>query len=621
MRRAARGVVWPASLAAVVVVVVTVVVVVAGGGGCVAASGCEGDGAIESTTARSSGDQWWQAVRTLGARKKKASAADDTDAGANEPEVDALLSELLDALRARSECPLEPLLQQREPIHVQGAGALLDWPCLHWTPEQLATSWPPPKVMRDVKALPSLNSSYMFPSDQPLAQYPEVYNATWRPHFSRHNLTTDAFFAHMACAEGDKAACTSVQNTNPELLRVGNSSVCDDGLNETCAADEDAAVCSGGCSDEAATGAATPTMSGRSGDEVRLNFAGPLDDLGELASDFPFAAAVPCGLEHEDHFEVRPYVWIAERGARTPTHYDVFNNVYFQVYGNKTFLLAPPSTHKQLKLQSALHPAHRSAQRQLSRIHMNFYTGEASAVPVYRVTLQPGDVLTIPALWLHEVIADTPSISVNTWSGARATFVSDQAGSELERVFSHDELLHAATAPLILREMLVLIYQDLAITDDEWVTLLLDELLMDRYGSIDVPFQCTTNHDGGMREAAHANGDGAASGGEQTHMRALCARVCRSRSSLSATNTTTPPPSCRHDEVDAFIANANVVLQDIQGTVRNVVADLKQVQELVGDGGRAMFNTLLLNMVERAAAHLVGPTHVAQFIYDSICCV
>ena len=91
--------------------------------------------------------------------------------------------------------------------------------------------------------------------------------------------------------------------------------------------------------------------------------------------EFPFAAAVPCGFEHEEHFEVRPYVWIGEALSRTPTHYDYFNNVYLQVYGRKTFYLAPPALHQGLRIRSALHPAHRSTELQLSRAHALSYAG------------------------------------------------------------------------------------------------------------------------------------------------------------------------------------------------------------------------------------------------------
>ena len=53
-----------------------------------------------------------------------------------------------------------------------------------------------------------------------------------------------------------------------------------------------------------------------------------------------------------------------------------------------------------------------------------------------RVTLEPGDILTIPALWLHEVIADTTSISLNTWTGCVEGFLRTASKQACTQVLS-----------------------------------------------------------------------------------------------------------------------------------------------------------------------------------------
>ena len=46
---------------------------------------------------------------------------------------------------------------------------------------------------------------------------------------------------------------------------------------------------------------------------------------------------------------------------------------------------------------------------------------------------------------------------------SRATYLANRAAHELERIFGHDELMASPHAALILREMLVLVHQDIGI--------------------------------------------------------------------------------------------------------------------------------------------------------------
>lgn len=94
-------------------------------------------------------------------------------------------------------------------------------------------------------------------------------------------------------------------------------------------------------------------------------------------------------------------LWFGPGGTHTPAHHDTTNVLFCQIYGHKRVWLASP------------------AQVSLARGAQGFYAGRALSaagvddLPVYDVTLQPGDLLLIPAGWWHEVRAMSVSISVS----------------------------------------------------------------------------------------------------------------------------------------------------------------------------------------------------------------
>jgi hypothetical protein len=91
-------------------------------------------------------------------------------------------------------------------------------------------------------------------------------------------------------------------------------------------------------------------------------------------------------------------LWIGPRGTLTPLHYDTTNIFFCQVVGRKQFeLIAPHTTELWPRLEG-------------------FYVrgdleGVAASTPVLRATLEPGDVLFIPAGWFHRVTALDAAIS------------------------------------------------------------------------------------------------------------------------------------------------------------------------------------------------------------------
>lgn len=105
---------------------------------------------------------------------------------------------------------------------------------------------------------------------------------------------------------------------------------------------------------------------------------------------------------------------ISSKDCRLWTHYDVTDNFLFQVTGTKKVLLFHPETVDALYVKTsssnildienadiAQFPYLQDLERQQDRI--------------YECNLNPGDVLFIPALWLHSVHSQTFSVSVNTF--------------------------------------------------------------------------------------------------------------------------------------------------------------------------------------------------------------
>jgi hypothetical protein len=123
---------------------------------------------------------------------------------------------------------------------------------------------------------------------------------------------------------------------------------------------------------------------------------------------------------------------IAPLGAVTPLHYDSGANVVLQVVGRKTWWLLPPAWLSALSPYPKLHLRHRQSQLSLhdlaelhngtlprecaadanglpfsGRLRLNSTIAAKARAEVYRVDLQPGDLLYIPPFWAHEVTATT----------------------------------------------------------------------------------------------------------------------------------------------------------------------------------------------------------------------
>ena len=135
------------------------------------------------------------------------------------------------------------------------------------------------------------------------------------------------------------------------------------------------------------------------------------------------------------------------QGVIAPCHYDGYHNVYVQIRGKKTFRIAPPESHTFLKPYPFVHPSHAQCQvRLLSNTTISDGcdkgndkgsdksndkssdkgSDKSSEMKVQTATLIPGDVLYLPPLWYHEVVAEEMSISVNGWTPSKESDVVER---------------------------------------------------------------------------------------------------------------------------------------------------------------------------------------------------
>lgn len=119
-------------------------------------------------------------------------------------------------------------------------------------------------------------------------------------------------------------------------------------------------------------------------------------DFGDLVE----AVQVPRYVPHERVYSV--WTWFSGKGVRTWLHYDnnACHNLNLQVHGTKHCTLFPPHTVGELEF---FEPGGVVPAFNCSSVDVDSVAGKASIaqLPHYEVTLQQGDVLFIPAHWIH----------------------------------------------------------------------------------------------------------------------------------------------------------------------------------------------------------------------------
>jgi hypothetical protein len=112
---------------------------------------------------------------------------------------------------------------------------------------------------------------------------------------------------------------------------------------------------------------------------------------------------------------IAPRIWIGPKGTLTPLHRDDTDNLFAQVWGRKSFILAAPHHRPALGTWSTapkggldgcdFNPDAPDYQR----------FPQARDVTFLRIVLEAGDLLFLPEGWFHQVESVSTSLSVNFW--------------------------------------------------------------------------------------------------------------------------------------------------------------------------------------------------------------
>lgn len=107
--------------------------------------------------------------------------------------------------------------------------------------------------------------------------------------------------------------------------------------------------------------------------------------------------------------------WYGGDRCKSALHWDTFDNLFVQIFGEKRFLLFSPTQ------TEYLYPVYGSDGPTASRINVFDSEETQSKFPRFEqaefidLTLEPGDMLFIPKGWWHAADSLTTSISVNFW--------------------------------------------------------------------------------------------------------------------------------------------------------------------------------------------------------------
>lgn len=163
----------------------------------------------------------------------------------------------------------------------------------------------------------------------------------------------------------------------------------------------------------------------------------PLDEFSEIRGEITPPAF--CNLINLTKFP--PHVWCGQNDTLTQLHFDELDNIFLQVYGQKSVTLFPPTDTRFLFQHKPdktiwLRNAHRSCIPGTDVLD-HYALLHRQATP-YHVHMRETDALFIPKRWWHEVRGlSGPSISVNYWFHTNADYIP-----EVERLFSNEWMSH-----------------------------------------------------------------------------------------------------------------------------------------------------------------------------------
>lgn len=137
-------------------------------------------------------------------------------------------------------------------------------------------------------------------------------------------------------------------------------------------------------------------------------------DIGSLIDDVSPPPQIVLTTGKKTIYKIN--IWLGGKGGSTsPCHFDPFNNVLCQIFGEKEVLLFPPQSGRPF-----LYPADGTVQKNTSQV--DFDKPDDDKFPLFksspgglRAIIHPGDGLFIPYKWWHWCKATNRSCSVNYW--------------------------------------------------------------------------------------------------------------------------------------------------------------------------------------------------------------
>lgn len=160
----------------------------------------------------------------------------------------------------------------------------------------------------------------------------------------------------------------------------------------------------------------------------------------------------------EDDAQARKqFIWLSSPGVEMHTHVDQDHNLFVQLAGRKTFYLWPGADHEEMHVFPRIHPMWHKSQ-------CAFGAGPTAATPgcgtlrPFVAHLHPGDLLYVPPLTFHRVVAEDASVSLSTWSHDHALY--RKMFMVYRRSQQHDELGHPEGKKYALRLYLDLLVHE-----------------------------------------------------------------------------------------------------------------------------------------------------------------
>jgi lysine-specific demethylase 8 len=138
----------------------------------------------------------------------------------------------------------------------------------------------------------------------------------------------------------------------------------------------------------------------------------PIERFSGLTKDFDLE-----GLRGLSRTPSTTNLWLGSAGTRSGLHYDSRDNFLAQFHGCKRVLLADP---RHIRAVYPFPDNFKKSQVDPDAPDLHRFPRFAS-VPMLETVLRPGDILFVPKLWLHHVVALATSISVNHWHGPYAS--------------------------------------------------------------------------------------------------------------------------------------------------------------------------------------------------------